>query len=53
LQGPGESEERCQQSVAAEVVMQKKEKNETKSENVVEHGSAAIASDSHECGAER
>jgi hypothetical protein len=34
-------------------VTKKKEKNETKSENVVEHGSAAIASDSHECGAER
>jgi hypothetical protein len=34
-------------------VKEKKEKNETKSENVVEHGSAAIASDSHECGAER
>jgi hypothetical protein len=39
--------------MAAEVVTKKKEKNETKSENVVEHGSAAIASDSHECGAER
>jgi hypothetical protein len=34
-------------------VTKKKEKSETKSENVVEHGSAAIASDSHECGAER
>jgi hypothetical protein len=39
--------------VTADVVTKKKEKNETKSENVVEHGSAAIASDSHECGAER
>jgi hypothetical protein len=44
---------RYERLVAAEVVTQKKEKNETKSENVVEHGSAAIASDSHECGAER
>jgi hypothetical protein len=53
LQGPGENEERYERLVAAEVVTQKKEKNETKSENVVEQGSAAIASDSHECGAER
>jgi hypothetical protein len=48
-----ENEERYERLVAAEVVTKKKEKNETKSENVVEHGSAAIASNSHECGAER
>jgi hypothetical protein len=53
LQGPGESEERYEQILAAAVVKKKNEKNETKSENVVDHGSAAIASDSHECGAER
>jgi uncharacterized protein YceH (UPF0502 family) len=53
LQGPGENEERYERLVATEVVTQKKQKNETKSENVVEHGSAAIASDSQECGAER
>jgi hypothetical protein len=53
LHGPGENEERYERFVAAEVVTKKREKNETKSENVVEHGSAAIASDSHECGAER
>jgi hypothetical protein len=53
LQGPGENEESYEQIVAAEVVTKKKEKSQTKLEKVVEHGSAAIASDSHECGAER
>jgi hypothetical protein len=53
LQGPDDNEEFYERLVAAEVVAKKKEKNETKSENVVEHGSAAIASESHECGAER
>jgi hypothetical protein len=54
LQGPGENEERYERLlVAAEVVTKKTEKTETKSQNVVEHGSAAIASDSHECGVER
>jgi hypothetical protein len=52
LQGPGENEESYERIVSAEVVTKKKEKFETKSENVVEHGSAAIASDSHGCGAE-
>jgi hypothetical protein len=53
LHGPEENEESYERIVAAEVVTKKKEKNETKSANVVEHGSAAVASDSHECGAER
>jgi hypothetical protein len=53
LQGPGELEERRERILDAEFVTKKKEKSETKSENVVEHGSAAIASDSHECGAEQ
>jgi hypothetical protein len=39
LQWPGENEERYERLIAAEVVTQKKEKNVTKSENVVEHGS--------------
>jgi hypothetical protein len=49
LQGSGDSEERYEQILAAAVV----EKNETKSEDIVDHGIAAIASDSHECGDER
>jgi hypothetical protein len=48
-----ENEELYERLVAPDVVTKKKEKNEIKSENVVEHGSAGIASDSHECGAER
>jgi uncharacterized protein YceH (UPF0502 family) len=38
LQGPGENEERYERLVAAEVARKKKEKNETKSENVVNKG---------------
>jgi hypothetical protein len=53
LQGPGKRDERRERIVDAEVVTKKEEKIETKSGNVVEHGSAALASDSHECGAEQ